>query len=249
MNNYLALVGRGTSGYREVFAPGSPSLAEDAGTVIMSGFTGSTTSLQWRIWIPPGTRSLQATIYTYASPPESKILMRMHQPPVGGLDSVTPENSAAVDMTNVLESLFQGAEIPCYTPAGVGAVKLSSGRMDSPVVTTTGGWLYINALQVPGQQIFKLDSYLSADQAQYLNWYSQAVWDADGNPVAGETKPPVPVETHEQKVLRRVIETGLAEALRTLSGGKPDAELIQAVLESGVWATLLEFERRTLIKP
>lgn len=244
MNDYLALVGRGTAGYRDVFAPGSPMLAEDATVVYMAGFTGNTPRLQWRIWIPPGTRSLQATLYTYASPPEAKVLMRMHQPPVGGLDAVTPENAAAVDLTNVLALLLSGAEVPCYTPAGAGALKLSSGRMDSPVVTTDGGWLYIHALQVPGAQIFKLDAYLSADAAQYKAWYESAIWDDQGNPLPGAQAPapaPTPTPVNEREVLQRVKDTGLDVALMELSGAKTDQELAQRALATGTWAALLKF--------
>ena len=239
MTDYLSLVGRGTAGFRDVFAPGSPMLAEDADTVYMAGFHGSTSHLQWRIWIPPGTKRLQATLYTYASPPESKILMRIRKPPVGTVNNVTAENAAAVDLTNVFTPLLQGIEVPCYTPAGAGAVKLSDGRMDSPVVTATGAWLYINALQTPGAQIFQLDARLTVDKTMYQDWYETATWDDQGNPIAGVK----PVETHEQKVLKRVIETGLAEALRKLSGGLDDAELIQAVKETGTWAALMEFAK------
>ena len=240
MSDYLSLVGRGTAGFRDVFAPGSPMLAEDADTVYMAGFHGSTSHLQWRIWIPPGTKCLQATLYTYASPPESKILMRMHQPPVGTVNAVAAENAAAVDLGDVFTPLLQGVEVPCYTPSGAGAVKLSDGRMDSPVVTATGAWLYINALQTPGAQIFQLDARINVDKAQYMAWYETATWDDQGNPIAGVTKP---VETHEQTVLKRVIDTGLAEALRKLSGGLDDAALIQAVKETGTWAALMEFAK------
>ena len=183
--DYQALVSRSTTGYRDVFAPGSPLLAEEGDAFVMLSFTGSTPHLQWRIWIPPGTRSLQSSLYTYASAPDSKVLMRMHQPPIGNLASVTPENAAAVESTNVLSLLLQGAEVPCYAPDSAGAVKLSTGRMDSDIVTTTGGWLYVNALQVPGAQIFKIESYISVDKTLYMNWYEHAIWDDQGNPVLG----------------------------------------------------------------
>lgn len=242
MTGYLALVGRGTEDYKNVFKPDSPSLGVDGNNVVMSGFTGSTPRLQWRIWIPPGTRSLQATLYTYASPPESKVLLRMHQPPVGNVNDVTPENAAAVDLSNVLALLMTGAEVPCYTPASAGAVKLSAGTMDSPVVTTVGAWLYINALQVPGNppQIFKLDSYLSVDAAQYLYWYANAVWDEQGNPVAGVVKP---TGTHEQYVLGRLQELGMVAPLAALCKAKDDSALIQAAKDSGLWAALLKFTK------
>ena len=241
MSDYLSLVGRGTAGFRDVFAPGSPMLAEDADTVYMAGFHGSTSHLQWRIWIPPGTKCLQATLYTYASPPESKILMRMHQPPAGGLAAVTAENAAAVDLTHVFTPLLQGIEVPCYTPAGAGAVKLSDGRMDSPVVTATGAWLYINALQTPGAQIFQLDARLTVDKAQYMEWYDHATWDDQGNPLPG-VQAPTPVIT-EQYVLGRLQELDMIARLAALCKAKDDADLIQAAKTSGLWAALLKFTK------
>ena len=239
MTDYLSLVGRGTAGFRDVFAPGSPMLAEDADTVYMAGFHGSTSHLQWRIWIPPGTKCLQATLYTYASPPESKILMRMHQPPVGTVNNVTAENAAAVDLKDVFTPLLQGAEVPCYTPSGAGAVKLSDGRMDSPVVTATGAWLYINALQTPGAQIFQLDARLTVDKAQYMDWYEHAVWDDYGNPVQGEQAPAIT----EQYLLGRLQELDMIARLAALCKAGDDAELIAAAKASGLWAALLRFAK------
>ncbi|MBP8191750.1 MAG: hypothetical protein KAX73_07970 [Aquabacterium sp.] len=243
-NDYLALVGRGTAGFKDLFAPGSPLLAEEAGAFVMLSFTASTPRLRWRIWIPPGTRSLQASLYTYASPPESKVLMRMYEPPVGGLDSVTPENSAAVDSTNVLAALLSGAEVPCHAPSEAGTVKLSAGKMDSPVVTTTGGWLYVNALQLPGQQIFKIESYISVDKALYQNWYEHATWDDQGNPLPGVQEPiQVPTPVNEQYVLGRLQELDMIARLAALCKAGDDAELVAAAKVSGLWAALLKFTK------
>ena len=244
MNDYLSLVGRGTNNYKDTFAPGAPMLAEDGDTVSMSSVVGSTDRLQWRLWIPPGTRSLQATMFLYASPPSAHVLMRMHQPPTGNLNSVTPENSAAVDLANVFAALLQGAEIPCYAPPEVGGVKLSDGRVDSNVVTATGGWLYISALQTPGAKIYELIARLTVDRAQYLAWYGSAVWDDQGNPLPGAQAPapaPTPTPVNEKAVLQRVKDTGLDVALMELSGAKTDQELAQRALATGTWAALLKF--------
>jgi len=244
MSDYLSLVGRGTAGFRDVFAPGSPMLAEDADTVYMAGFHGSTSHLQWRIWIPPGAKCLQATLYTYASPPESKILMRIRKPPVGTVNNVTAENAAAVDLTNVFTPLLQGIEVPCYTPAGAGAVKLSDGRMDSPVVTATGAWLYINALQTPGAQIFQLDARLTVDKTMYQDWYETATWDDQGNPLPGVRGPaPTPAPINEQYVLGRLQELDMIARLAALCKAGDDAELIAAAKSSGLWAALLRFAK------
>lgn len=236
MPEFLALVGRGTVGFQDVFAPDSPMLAVDGDTVSMSHVVGITDRLKWRIWIPPGTRSLQSTLFVYASPPESKVLLRMYEPPVGNLNCVTPENSAAVDLTNVLATLLSGAEVPYWAPpAMAGNIKLSDGRIDSPVVTTTGGWLYIHALQVPGNKIFEIVARLTVDKAQYLNWYASAVWDIYGNPVPGVQ----PVEGHEDRVLRLLDEAELIPPLMVLAGVKTPVDLAKKALATGVWAGLL----------
>ncbi len=246
MTDYLSLVGRGNTGFRDVFAPGSIMLADEGDTVSMSSVVGITDRMKWRVWIPPGTRSLQSTLFVYASPPESKVLLRMHQPPTGWLDAVTPENAAAVDLANVLETmLLTGAEVPYWAPPVIaGNIKLSDGRIDSPVITNTGGWLYIHALQVPGAKIFELVTRVTVDKAKYLDWYSRAIWDDYGNPVPGVQEPePVPAPVSEQWVYGRVKECGLIEPLAKLCKAKDDADLIQAAKTSGLWAALLKFTK------
>ncbi len=235
MTDCLALVNRGTTDFKDVFAPGSPFLADESGAVSMSSKVGSTTQLQWRVWLPPGTNCLQSTMFTYASPPESKALMRLGQPPTGTVADVTPENAAAIDRSAVLTLLQQGAEIPCYTPASAGAMKLSDGQLDSPVVITEGAWLYITALQVPGNMIYELTTYVRSDKAAYLDWYASATWDAEGNPVAA------PPEPYEQRLLQCAIDTGLVDGLRKLSGGLDDDALIAAAQETGTWPALMKF--------
>ena len=235
--NYLALVARGTTGYREAFAPNSPLLADEGDAVSMTSTVGITDLLQWRVWLPPGTRSIQSTLFTYASPPESKALLRLGEPPVGDAASVTAENAAKVDRGEVLALLLTGAEVPCYTPASAGAMKLSDGRMDSPPLTATGAWLYINTLQVPGDRIFELTTYVRVDKAAYLAWYPTAVWDGQGNPLAGQ----VPVVPYEQRLVQCAIDTGLVDGLRKLSGGLDDDALITAAQETGTWPALMKF--------
>lgn len=245
MNDYLSLVGRGNSGYKDVFAPGSIMLADEGDTVSMSSVVGITDRMKWRVWIPPGTRSLQSTLFVYASPPESKVLLRMHQPPTGWLDAVTPENAAAVDLTNVLETLLAGAEVPFWAPPVIaGNIKLSDGRIDSPVITNTGGWLYIHALQVPGNKIFELVARITVDKAQYLDWYSRAIWDDYGNPVPGVQEPiQVPTPVNEQYVLGRLQELDMIARLAALCKAGDDAELVAAAKVSGLWAALLKFTK------
>lgn len=241
-DDYTAIVGRGNTGFGDVFKPGSHMLPVDGGRVSMYSVVGRSPKRKWRVWLPPGTCALQATLFTFVdmgtNAPGAKVLVRLGEPPAGGLASVTPENGAAVDLTNVLAALVAGAEVPCYSPASAGSVKLSEGRVDSPPVTTTGQWLYINALQVPGEEIFEIVVRVTVDEAAYLAWYAGATWDAYGNPIAG---PAVvkPVESHEDRVFRLLKEAELVEPLMALAGVTNDIELAKKALATGVWAGLL----------
>jgi len=239
-DDYTAIVARGDDNFKLKFAPGSPLLPVDGGRVSMYSVVGQTTKRKWRAWVPPGTCSLQATLFTFSNKePNAKVLLRMGEPPVGGPDSVTPENGAAVDMANVLAALDQGAEVPCYAPGGVGSVKLSEGRVDSPPVTTVGQWLYINALEVPGHEIFEIVVRVTVDEAAYLAWYDSAVWDDYGNPVQGAQAPAIT----EQYVLGRLQELDMIARLAALCKAGDDAELIAAAKSSGLWAALLRFAK------
>ena len=239
-DDYTAIVARGDDNFKLKFAPGSPLLPVDGGRVSMYSVVGQTTKRKWRAWVPPGTCSLQATLFTFSNKePNAKVLLRMGEPPVGGPDSVTPENGAAVDMANVLAALDQGAEVPCYAPGGVGSVKLSEGRVDSPPVTTVGQWLYINALEVPGHEIFEIVVRVTVDEAAYLAWYASAIWDAYGNPLPGAQAPVIT----EQYVLGRLQELDMIARLAALCKAGDDAELIAAAKDSGLWAALLRFTK------
>ena len=239
-DDYTAIVARGDDNFKLKFAPGSPLLPVDGGRVSMYSVVGQTTKRKWRAWVPPGTCSLQATLFTFSNKePNAKVLLRMGEPPVGGPDSVTPENGAAVDMANVLAALDQGAEVPCYAPGGVGSVKLSEGRVDSPPVTTVGQWLYINALEVPGHEIFEIVVRVTVDEAAYLAWYAGAIWDDYGNPLPGAQAPVIT----EQYVLGRLQELDMIARLAALCKAGDDAELIAAAKSSGLWAALLRFAK------
>lgn len=250
-DDYRALVGRKTNDFKSLFVPGSDMLAEDDGIVTLAGQCGDSFHLLWKIWIPPGVKSLQATMYVYHNITPGKALMRFGQPPVGNANSVTPENAAAVDLSNVLDTLLAGAEVPCYTPEFGGSIKLSA-SMNSDARDNAGGWLYIKAVQTPGNKVYQLDARVTADAEKYKEWYASAVWDAEGNPVAGEVQAVKPVEPvqpvvtgetpqqHEARVYEMVKEAGLIQALSKLSGGKVDDELVKAALATGTWEALLK---------
>jgi len=243
--NFTALVGRGNTGLREVFKPGALGLSDEGDTFGMYSVVGESANFKWRVWVPPGTRSLQGTLFTFvdmsSDTPGTKALMRMGQPPTGGPNDVTPANAAAVDLRNVLAALVQGAEVPCFSPASAGNVKLSDGGLDSPVVVTTGQWLYIDVLQAPGNRVFEIVIRITIDKAQYLDWYAGAIWDDYGNPLPG-TQVPVPAVT-EQYLLGRLLELKMVEPLGKLCKAGSDVQLIAAAKASGLWDALLRFAK------
>ena len=83
-DDYTAIVARGDDNFKLKFAPGSPLLPVDGGRVSMYSVVGQTTKRKWRAWVPPGTCSLQATLFTFSNKePNAKVLLRMGEPPVG----------------------------------------------------------------------------------------------------------------------------------------------------------------------
>lgn len=191
-SSYSPLVQRGSTAFNTKFEPSSPLLAISDGEVILPSVVGESFQLQWRVFIPPGTKTLQMTMYTFASPPETKVLMRFGSPPSGSALSVTPENAAAVDNSRIVQTLTAnggGVELPFSAPESAGALKLSSrsGDLTQSILTNTGGWVYINALQVPGNRIYELNTSVTVDERCYRTWFAGAQWDASGNPAEDVT--------------------------------------------------------------
>ena len=185
-SSYTPLVQRGTTDFKTKFAPTSPLLAIEDGEVILPSVVGETYLTHRRVFVPPGTKTLQMTMYTFASPPESKVLMRFGSPPIGTSQNVTPENAAAVDSEQIVQLLTANysLELPFSSPASAGSVILSSrSGVVQTVLTEAGGWLYINPVQLPGDRIWELNTRVTVDEAYYRDWYANTQWDSDGNPV------------------------------------------------------------------
>lgn len=191
-SDYTPLVQRGSTAFNTKFEINSPLLAVSDNEVILPSVVGETFQLKWRVFIPPGTKTLQMTMYTFASAPETKVLMRFGSAPTGSAFSVTPENAASVDSGKVVQMLTAsggGVELPFSSPAAAGALKLSSrsGELTQTILSNTGGWIYINALQVPGNRIFELNTSVTVDERCYRSWFAGAQWDASGNPAEDVT--------------------------------------------------------------
>lgn len=189
-SDYTPLVQRGTSDYKTKFNPSSNLLSIEAGEVTIPSVVGATYETKWRIFLPPGTKAFQATLYTYASAPEAKVLMRFGNPPVGTLAGVTAQTASSVNITTVVQQLIAnngGVELPFFAPASAGALKLSSrsNEINQSVLTRVGGWVYINALQLPGNRIYELNTSVTVDEACYRAWFATATFDSAGNPVEG----------------------------------------------------------------
>ena len=193
-SDYTPLVQRGSSSFNTLFSPvpvavpgGGTlpnSIAFDSNEAILFSFIGTNSGLKWRAFLPPGTKYFQATLYTFASPPATKVVARFENLPIGGVADVTPLNAAAIDNSTVLRTLVAGAELPFYSPESAGSLKLSS-RGSGPESTARGGWVYFNTLQVPGDQIFKIETTVTVDETCYRSWFANAQFDVLGNPAEG----------------------------------------------------------------
>jgi hypothetical protein len=191
-SNYTPWVQAGKTDFKNIFAPTSSALAISAGEVILPSRLGVTVNLTQRLFIPPGVKSLELVMYTFASSPESKVLLRFGAPPVGAAENVTQQSASAVNLTTVLQNLTAnggGVELPFWAPASAGSVRLSSRSTEpsQPILATTGGWIYINALAVPGNQIYQMQAAMIVDETCYRTWYANALWDAAGNPAENAT--------------------------------------------------------------
>lgn len=185
-SSYTPLVQRGTTDFKTKFAPTSPLLAIEDGEVILPSVVGETYLTHRRIFIPPGTKTLQMSMFTFASPPETKVLMRFGSPPDGSANDVTAGNALAVNNEQIVQLLTanRGVELPFYSPPSAGNIVLSSrSGVPQTVLTEVGGWVYIKPVLLPGDRVFELNTRVTVDEAYYRDWYANTTWDGDGNPV------------------------------------------------------------------
>lgn len=141
------------------------------------------TAGRMKFFLPPGTVAFNANLYYYYVFQEGKVALRLNQPPVTPLSSITPGNAGGSVNESVLRNLGSGQEILYYS-AGAPANSLVISSPELPIAPmATGGYVYGN-YQYPGDILQRglLQVFVKADC--YEQWFNspQTQWDAFGNP-------------------------------------------------------------------
>ena len=206
ITDYVPLVGRGKTGFNKIYSP-DPKLKESmlaynpyALEYTLVSSIGQNSNLKWCTFLPPGTKSFDAALFTYSNPVEAKVVAKFGSEPLA--TDTTQAQSDSFSRDQALQKLVSGEELKYFSPlinypdgtqSGSGTMRLSSSS-DTGDLLITGGWVYFNVLQSAGGVIKNIDVRVNVDAEIYKLWFATAKFDSDGNPVAGEIPPAVPVE-------------------------------------------------------
>ena len=171
----------------------------------LTGSRGRTEQLEFRVFVPPGTIAFEMVMYTFSQPAvPNQSLVRFKAPPVGNIANVSSPNRVSVQPFEAFEKLFNGVELAFYNAVATSSVVLNPSQ---PNVTTeyqsntgatrfaersitfptapitTGGWMYVKVLQVPGQTMQGLEYGVQVSETCYRSWFAKNLFDASGNPL------------------------------------------------------------------
>lgn len=155
---------------------------------------------KFRIYLPPGTTGVQVSIFAYyldGIPFSQAATYRFGQEPILKFDQLEAYESTVMNTYNsnsgrdCLKYLFSGVEWGSKTMEAVG-INIVPGiggggscqeGSQNVYVSQKGGYLYANVLQAAGDRVQEIVTKVTVDQAVYDQWYKNAKWDADGNPL------------------------------------------------------------------
>lgn len=203
--NYTALVGINGAyrGFKDIYNPTNltkmdidPAFAPGEKCYHLSTRHGhevlrSLSSTQYRFFIPPGTKSFTMIALTYYdSVTTQAITMKLNSAPTSNYEYVVANHQTSTLGRESLEQLFGGAEVfgivgpnanvlPGFPGKGTGTDHSVRYLYKAP----RAGWLYVNHLRVIGGVSMLLTTTTCVDPTDYENWYRNAQWDGDGNPL------------------------------------------------------------------
>ncbi|NUN04891.1 MAG: hypothetical protein HUU57_03925 [Bdellovibrio sp.] len=118
------------------------------------------------------------------------LTMKLNSAPTATYEYVLANHPSSSLGRNALEQLFAGAEVHGYLGPNANVMPGFPGKgtgTDYSVryiyKTPRGGWLYINHLQIIGGVSMLMTTNTCVDTVEYENWYRNAQWDSDGNPL------------------------------------------------------------------
>ena len=180
-SEYSPLIRTGYTDYKTHYAPTSDYLARSSGEVTIVTSHGNIQAGKVKIFVPPGSKRFTVSFQTYAIPEEARAAGRFGQVPVSSVTDVTAA-TAVSDTRRTLSRLMAGEELRFYAPPSSGGLTIANSESTDTFKSTNGGYIYLNLLSVPGNQILNIQTRIVAEEACYLNWYANASWDYVNNP-------------------------------------------------------------------
>ena len=175
-NVYLPLIGTKYTDYNSTYKPSSLPV-ENGEVVLTTAHSGDLSKV--KIFIPPGTTGFSVSVQNYFGPEEAKAAAKFMEVPISNKDDIKPSN---YDTRQTLRRLFNKEELQFYSPGGSGSLSIANSENTDTFKTTTGGYIYLNFLSLPGGKILRLQTRVTVEQTCYNNWYSKGKWDQNGNP-------------------------------------------------------------------
>ncbi|NUN05266.1 MAG: hypothetical protein HUU57_05855 [Bdellovibrio sp.] len=146
-------------------------------------------SQKYRIFLPPGTMSVDIMTYTYwDTTTRQAMAVRMDAAPVSSYEE-TLSQPIIPEGDRVLERLVNGEEFRSYVGESGNLLPRFGGGTNyngaTPYVyrSPRGGWLYMNQVKLIGDVAMRIETRTCVDPEIYRAWYNSAQWDADGNPL------------------------------------------------------------------
>lgn len=179
-NDYSPLIKQSYSNYKDVYNPDT-NVVYESGDALLTTSHADLSLERVKFFVPPGTKRFTVSFLTYLSPQESKATGRF-----GAVPTKTAADVTAATMlrstANTLERLVAGEELPFYSPGGSGNLGISQPYQFDTFQVNSGGYIYLHILSVPGGKVKTLQTRMVVEEACYRSWYTNAQWDAQGNP-------------------------------------------------------------------
>jgi len=192
-NNPFRTVDDSTKSYFVMQSGGYPN------TLSIRYRVDGTTNSKLKLFFPPGTISFAGSLLLADFPIDYPALppagvMRMNIPPQTPISEITLDKAMAIDNSGgyggefgikILTNLYTpNKEVYFFVPPRAGGLPISFGGYALSPAPREAGWVY-GHFQYPTGRAATGNFGISVDKDCYINWYNNAKWDADGNPIEG----------------------------------------------------------------
>lgn len=178
-SQYVPLVNQEFGNFKTAYGPAV--LPAYGGNVLLRTKHDGLALERFKIFLPPGTRSLGMTYTSYRSEQPGQMSMRFKAAPQ--IEALQVVSSSMNDTREALAELNKGRELTFYSPGNSGVISGPTAP-NVPVRVDSGGFVYVNVSH-PGGSAISVGFHVEVDQSCYSNWFANARWDSNGNPLEG----------------------------------------------------------------